>query len=138
MASSGTAGYGAALAYGAALGSETTDIAQITDVNWTGYTSDDVDITNQDSSNGIREFLCGLTDPGNCEWEMVFKKAELTAAISVLRANKYWKITLSDTSTIQFYGYWADLGVASPLGDAVKITGCRAKVSGSITFTAAA
>jgi hypothetical protein len=56
-------------------------LAGVTSISPPSESTDIIDTTDMDSSGGIREFIQGLTDPGECSIEMNFVPSSTTDAL---------------------------------------------------------
>jgi len=145
MAADATKGYGAVLYYGdssTVAGSTTwTAVAQVRDITLPTVEADDIDVTNQDSTGGAREYIPGLIEGGECEFELLFKKSAVTAVYALLATQKGWRVTVNDHATAdskwEFDGYVKSFGGEIPLEDPVMCS-VTIKVTGKPAFTASA
>jgi predicted secreted protein len=148
MPSTATRGYATKLRK--VSGTNSTVLAQIRDITGPGSEADDIDVSNTDSTNRRREFIAGMVDEGEVEFDLVYVKAQA----SVLKAlvggptgtsvTDSFEIELSDRtntsgtgSVIAFGGYVKALGFEAPFEDKVTNT-ATIKLSGEVTFTPSA
>ena len=138
--STGTPGYGTTFEYGAA-DPPATLLAQVRNVSVGGITVEDLDISNFDSPDHYREFIAGFIDGGTIDIEGIYKKAGVTALVTLLSpdytttGNFYFQITWADGSYFDWRGYCNNIGIATPLdGDTVNIT-ATFKIANKPTFT---
>lgn len=130
-------------------------VAQLKDVPWPEFECDDVDITNMDSPDATREFIAGISDGGEVEFEMIFKTETVAYIDGLFRkkrlfrlcfprrnnmdydldeANQYAGTPPESTPRIDFSGYIKKRGGESPVEDAIMTT-VTVKVSSKPVFT---
>lgn len=122
-----------------------TAIAKLTEIGEFGIgEGDDIDVTNHDSSAGIREFVRGLVDPGEIsftgQWEgAASQKLPMTGSNTGISNGPttsldYFKIVLpSSLGTWTGRGYWKSFKVNPQLDGLMEFTG-SIKVSGAPSF----
>ena len=114
-------------------GTASTAIAGITSIGGPSMEGEDIDITDMDSTNGFKEFLPGLVDPGEVELGMNYTKAEAALLHASWRVTSAYKVVFPDASSWSFNGYLKSIGVESNHDD--KITSDSTyKISGKPTF----
>lgn len=118
-------------------------VGQVLDI--TGPTSEfeDVDVTTRDTTDFYREFLSGLSNPGELTFEIVFDPA-LASHISLLtlhaaRTSVAWKLTwpTATAKMCTFSGYVKAASPAIPLEGRLTCN-FTVKISGGVTWTAVA
>ena len=114
----------------------TTLVGQILDASAPEAQVDSVETTNNDSASGLKEFIPGLQDNGQFTFQALYLKTRETALRALLRATKYWRITLPDSSTYDFQGFITSMGTALPRGENM-VNNLTIKITGAVTFTAA-
>jgi len=92
-----------------------TDIAQIRNISGPSMSSDPIDVTSHDSTNGYREFVVALKDMGEITLDLIYDPDQATHANSsgglfyeyTQATKKAYRLTLVDTSptTIKFQAY---------------------------------
>jgi len=128
-------GYSTTIKYGTSGGSPTTLLGQVMDVTAPDQSVDDVEFTNNDSANGFKEYIPGLSDGGTVSFEVVYEESKNATMQTLLGAMKSWEITLPDDSTWDFEGYVNGLGHDVPVGDLVK-NSVSIKIDGKPSFSA--
>ena len=141
--------FGTILAFDPTGGTTYVDIAYVHDISGPNITRGDVDVTNHDSTDGYREFLPGLTDPGDVTFQIGFDPLDAdhtqgagTGLLGDFAFNDgcdptNWEITLNvcaGTAVWTFEGYvnsWS--GVYAVEGELLADIGV--KVAGKPTLT---
>ena len=102
MPSTGTCGFGTTF-----KGTTAGTVAQVRDIRGPNQTAEDVDISNNDSTSGYKEFVKGMIDGGEVTLDLVYKSAEGTRAETTLATTTEdaWTITLPEGSKWVFNGY---------------------------------
>lgn len=114
-----------------------TTIAEVKTIAGPTFTNDIIDITNHDSLNGVREFLAGLTDPGDLTFGLNFQPNEAThsaatgtLSLLVSKARRNYRIVFpSAVATWQLRGVITGHPVNFPIDDVLsadvtlKVTG---------------
>ncbi|MGE5589201.1 MAG: hypothetical protein ACM3ZA_01020 [Bacillota bacterium] len=134
-------GYGTKLQAGDGAQPEVfTDVALLTSIGGISLEADDVEITTYASPDGFKEFMRGLVDAGEVEFEGIFTNdASQTALFTDLASGagpdktKNWKIVLPGTpalATWSFAGYLKSFAVdPSSINDKIAFSG-TIKVTG--------
>lgn len=132
-------GYGSALASGGTTGGSYTTIAQLKKFGFNGLKAEFDDITNLSSPTIFKEWMKTVVDGDTVQYDGVFNPADPTAesllaniAIAGSAALYYWKITLTDTSTLIFQGYVQEFKFGAEYNKAITFSGAI-KIVGSIT-----
>ena len=135
--------YGSKLQLGDGASPENfTDVAEITELKPPSESRDDIEVSNNSSSNGTREFIAGWRDPGevtfSANWLPTNATQDSTTGLRAAYAtntNQNWKIVLpSSIVTIAFAGHLNMLETDLPLDAQAQING-TIKVSGAITYS---
>lgn len=118
-----------------------TEIAEIFDFTPPNETTDTIDATNFQSPNRYREFIMGLTDPGEISFEMNFVPGS-TSETKILAAKasqtaKTGRITFPNDWTWTFDVLITGYEPAVPADDKMTAT-VTGKVSGSVVRAAGA
>ena len=114
--SDATIGYGSKLRRGNGDGPpETfTPIAEVVSVEPPDQEADDVEVTNLDSPDGFKEYIAGMTEPGECSLEINFLPGNAshnaTTGLLADKASgevKNWELEFSDpgATKCRFSGY---------------------------------
>lgn len=143
MASGAFWAYGSALQLGDGAVSEAfTSIAEITKLVPPGMKRDSIEVTNQQSTEGWKEFIPGWRDGGEVEIEANWLPTNAThnASTGLVETfadnvNHNFRIVLPDNIlTISFAGHLSGVEPDLPLEDK-GILSCKIKVSGKVTFS---
>jgi len=132
--SDGIVGLGTTLA-----GATTGTVGNITDLSHTGARTDEIDKSTCDSSNGFKEYLFGLMDPGTLTLTVNYDGSAAGVANSLYtnweaKTSEVWTITFSDTSTFACSGTIIELGEALTF-DGKVTQNITIKLTGDPTFT---
>lgn len=141
MPTNAAIGYGSTFGIGDDLSPPGYDtLAEVVSITPFGYSRGAVDVTTMDSTSAFREFVAGLTDPGEVSLELNFVPG--TAAASTLLAefddrnvNEY-RITFPDTSTFDFDGFCTGFSTEDPIDDKMSATATY-KITGKPVLTQA-
>lgn len=132
-ASTASKGFGSQLGYGATP----TKVGQVRDVSLGGIEWDSIDITSLDSDDGFREFIAGLADAGDIEFDLIFKKTVFTTLYTKGGVSDSWTWTFSDGSKLVFNGFISSFGIEVPFEEEISQK-IKIKISGKPVFTAGA
>lgn len=118
---------------------EWDDIAEVFNVTPPNFTTDQVDVTHNQSPNRTREFIPGLIDPGEASFEMNFiPSTSLTSSDRILQELRdsgdvaTCRIVFPNSVTWEFLGSVTGYEITSATEDKMTAT-ITIKVSGSIT-----
>ena len=119
-----------------------TAIAELLELTPPSESRDDIEVSNNSSTNGTREFIAGWRDPGEVEFKANWLPTNVTQDKTTgLRSvyndnvNHNWKIILpASIVTISFAGHLSKLETELPLEEQAQISG-TIKVSGAITYS---
>jgi len=135
-------GHGTFLQVGDGAGPEVfTTIAKLTEVGEFGGDVDDIDITNHDNAEAVREYTRGLAEPGEITftgiWVLHATQLEAFAEVFAgLGPNRNFKIILPDSMGVAlFNGYFAGFRLNPAIDAAITFSG-RIKISGDFTLAA--
>lgn len=113
-------------------------IAEITNMTPPNQQVDQVDVSNMDSANRTREFIAGLTDPGEMTVEMNFVPNSTTDALIRARrlAGDYQnaKIVFPNGAQWVFAAFVSGYEISTPIDDKMTAT-LTLKVAGAITVS---
>jgi len=113
-------------------------VAYFKSLSWDGPSCGSIDVTDSSSTNLWREYIAGLKEAGNLTLTLQFNKTLWASLISALGTDDTWTLTLSDGSTMACSGFLqAGPGFSGALEDGVD-SDVTIKLSGAVTFTAAA
>jgi len=89
-------------AYGAKVNWNSNDIAEATNIQFSGQSVDMLDVSNHDSTNEFREFIAGLIDGGEITFEANFKSTDTTGQIALhtdfqAKTSRTCQLTLPDS-----------------------------------------
>jgi predicted secreted protein len=134
-------GYGSKLASGGTTGSPYVNVAQLKKVNFSGLKADFDDITNLDSPTIFKEYMKTVVDGDTVQFDGVMNPADPTTqsllaniAIPGSAALYFWKITLTNGSTLVFTGYVQDFKFGAEYNKAITFSG-TIKIVGNVTAT---
>lgn len=115
MSTTATLGFASKL-FASADGTTYTAIAQTLDLKSPEPDTAKVKITNNDSPGNTQEYVAGLIDPGDSEFETIATPAQMAILYGYFtsRANMYWKETYPDGSG------WKWIGFVSKIGEETK------------------
>ncbi|MGF7161286.1 hypothetical protein FHS85_002921 [Rhodoligotrophos appendicifer] len=130
-----TIGYGSTFAIGDGGSPEVfTALAEVYDITPPSDTLDVIDATHMTSPNATREFILGLSDPGECSFEMNFIPGSdadaAIQAVKVARQRVNCRITFPNNVTWTFSGILTGYEPAVPTEDKMTAT-VTFKVTGS-------
>lgn len=119
----------------AASGVDWQEIAEVYDISAPSFTIDEIDATHMQSPNRTREFIAGLTDPGECSFEMNFIPGSdsdvLLQRIRSTGEQVTCRITFPNDVTWTFTGILRTYEPSIPTADKMTAT-VTFRVSGSI------
>jgi predicted secreted protein len=134
-------GYGSHIASGGTTGSAYTNVAQLKKVNFSGLKAEFDDITNLDSPSIFKEWMKTIVDGDTVSFDGVMNPADPTTqslltniGTSGSAALFYWKITLTNGSTLVFQGYVQDFKFGAEYNKAITFSG-TIKIVGNVTAT---
>lgn len=137
--SEATVGYGSSLFY-SVDGTAYTEVAQTVDLSGPEPEVGDVAITNNDSPDNTKEYIPGMIEPGEQEFEVVYKKA-VCAALYGMFGNGityFWRELYPDGSKWEFKGYLKGFGTEAPTEDEAIRNTITIKLTTKPVFTAGA
>lgn len=114
-------------------------IARLTEIGELTASADDVDISNHDQAAAVREFIRGMTDPGEISgtgiWIGDDSQFEIHSNLLLgLVPNKNFQLTLpAGMGVAQFAGYFGEFRLNPQLEDRIEF-GYRIKISGTWTL----
>lgn len=140
-------GFGSHLASGGVAGSAYTNVAQLKNIDFDGIKCDFDEITNMDSPTGgaglsiFKEYLKTVIDGGSVKFDGVLNPADPTTQalftnlqLAGQTALYYWKVTLTDGSTLVFQGYVENFQIKDVYNKAISFSG-GLKIVGPINPT---
>lgn len=118
------------------VGSVTGAIGNLTNIDWDGITSEDVENTDFDSPKKIQTFEGGLIDPGTLAADLNFSAAlkETILAAVIRNTNETWTITLPSGDASTYTGRLKSMGMAIPMRDKMTMP-IAIKFSGEPSFS---
>lgn len=115
-------------------------IAEVFDISPPNETTDVIDATTFGSADGMREYILGLTDPGECSFEMNFVPGSASEqkilTVKAARAAKKFRIVFPNLATWTFSGLLTGYEPAVPNDDKMTAT-VTIKLTGSVLREAA-
>ena len=134
-------GYGSKLASGGTTGASYTNVAQLKKFNFSGLKAEFDDITNLDSPSIFKEWMKTIVDGDTVSFDGVMNPADPTTqalltniATAGSAALFFWKITLTNGSTLIFTGYVQDFKFGAEYNKAITFSGAI-KIVGNVTAT---
>lgn len=130
-------GYGSKLEVEDAAGSGNfIELAEITSVTAPNEQTDDVDVTHMQSPGSTREFIQGLTDGGECEFELNWIPGSATDEFIKTwrqsRERRTARIVYPNAETDTFLSYVKGYARMAPLEDKLAAT-LTLKVAGAVS-----
>lgn len=116
-----------------------TTVARLTEIGEFGGDVDDIDITNHDNAEAVREYIRGLAEPGEISftgiWIADVTQFDLHAKVfEGIVPNENFQIVLpADMGIATFSGFVAGFRLNAQMEDRIEFTG-RIKLSGSFTL----
>lgn len=119
-------GYGSRLYLGsnALITATFTELGEVTNISGPNYSTDSVDVTHMQSPDGFREFVCGLTDPGEVSFDFNYVPGNPTDEIldelydiDPVSRKRSWKITFPNGGQFIFQGFMTSWERTSPTED---------------------
>ena len=139
MATTASIGNGAQFQIESATPGTWTAISEVFDITPPNETSDVIDVTSFGSPEGQREYIVGLTDPGECSFEMNFTPGSASEGLlltaKAARAAKNFRIVFPNDQTWTFSGLLTGYEPSMPNDDKMTCT-VTIKVTGSVVRAA--
>lgn len=133
MATSASIGNGAQFQIESTTPGTFTAVAEVYDITPPNETTDIIDVSHMMSTD--REFIMGLTDPGECSFEMNFVPGSASEALllaaKAARAAKNFRIVFPNLATWTFGGLLTGYEPAMPNDDKMTCT-VTIKVTGAV------
>lgn len=135
--------FGAALAWDPAGGTSYVTVGQVKDINGPSLTRSTIDVTDHDSTDGFREFVSGLVDPGEISFTIGYDNgnaqhaALLTNMASDSCTMAAWQLTLnvcSGTAVWTADGFVTGFAPSTPI-EGENTVAVTVKVSGKPVLT---
>lgn len=115
-----------------------TLVPEVTNIGGPSETSDEIDVTNLDSTGGRREFIAGFKDGVDCpvECNYVAGSAAQQAFLALYDSATVarFRVTLPNTATIDFDAFMKGRERSFGVGEAVKIN-ATLRITGVVDFT---
>jgi len=112
-----------------------TPLAEVLDITGPEFDLAQIEVTNQDSPAGFREFIPGIADPGTLSFDLNYIKTTMTSVANLRGVNRYWKVTFNDNSVWAGQGFINKHGQMTPHSEVMAIR-VEIKCSGSWSFSA--
>ena len=118
-ASNASAGFGSIIAYSTTSGGTFAKIGQSIDLETPTTEVGEIKITNNDSPANSHEYIPGMIEPGEMEFEIIYFKTMHEALLSLAGNNLiYWfKETFPDGTISTFPGFFKSVGIATKTED---------------------
>jgi hypothetical protein len=124
-------GYGSKLSLGSSTAASATytELGEVTSIGGPGYSTDAVDVTHMQSPDAFREFVVGLTDPGELSLEMNYVPGGATEMLldelydipPQSRARR-WRQEFPDGNVAIHFGFMTNWERNIPLDDKMSMT----------------
>jgi len=99
-------------------GSSSGVLGKLTNIDYSGLTEDEIDVTNADSTEKWNEFEGGFKDPGIIRADLLFDAATLETILDAFAGdNETWTLA-KDTKTLQVSGHIRSANLSLPLRSA--------------------
>jgi hypothetical protein len=145
MSTQPTIGYGSKLRRGNGDGPPETysDVARVVSIEPPSQEADDVEVTDLDSPDGFKEYIAGMTEPGECSFEINFLPSHPShnATTGLLAdkasgAKKNWEIEFSDEGATKchFAAYVKGFGPSTVSPNDPLRANVTLKLSGTVTW----
>ena len=139
-----TAAYGSKIAVQYAQTGSYTDIASVGDFTGPDISIETIDTTTHDSADNFNEFVSGMADGGEVNFDLVFNPNDAThetlynAVAARLKHNFYVKlpgwVSTGGGGYLAFAGVFTKMGLSFPIKDKVGAS-MTIKVSGKPVYT---
>lgn len=116
-----------------------TTIARLTEVGEFGGDVDDIEITNHDSADAVREYIRGLAEPGEIAFTGIWIADDtqfeaFSEVFAGIVPNRNFRVTLpNDMGVATFEGFFAGFRLNPSIDGRIEFSG-RIKLSGAFTF----
>ena len=95
-------------------------IGKLTNVDFSGLVSDEIDVTNFDSDD-YNEYEAGFIDSGTLTADLLYVPATFNTIIDAFAAaNELWTLALNDSRSLFTHGHIRSVAFSLPLRDAAK------------------
>lgn len=117
-----------------------TTIARLTEIGEFGGDVDDIDITNHDNAEAVREYVRGLAEAGEIPFTGIWTAHESQFDVHVktfegIVPNENFRVILpADMGIVECHGYIGGFRLNPQMEDRIEFGG-RIKLSGSFTLT---
>ena len=132
-------GYNSKLFYGNTGTTGTNITNEVTPMNMMpmpGISVDDVEVTNYQSPSSYKEFLAGLKDGGELEFEVQYAETIYNTIFGLIGVVKAYRIVMPDGTYFHSEAYINNVGGSNPKGDMSTFT-FKVKLTGVPTLTVA-
>lgn len=136
-ASTATKGYGSILAHATTFAGTYTAIAQTVDLAGPEPEVGDINVTNNDSPSNTKEYIPGMIEPGEQDFEVIYKKAEAAILAGMLGDGivYFWRETYPDGSKWEYPAYMKKIGTEAPTEDGAIRNSITLKLTSKPVFT---
>lgn len=126
----------AMIGYGARVFAGSDEIAECSNITPPNFETDDVDVTHMQSPNRTREFIAGLTDPGEASFEINWVPSSATdillLGLKTSGATVTWKFQWPNGTYWEFPGYVKGFEPSAATEDKMTAT-ITIRVGGDVT-----
>ncbi|HEV7299256.1 MAG TPA: phage tail tube protein [Tepidisphaeraceae bacterium] len=135
--STATKAYGSKIAVSATDASY-VDIAQTVDLAGPSPEVGEISITNNDSPDNCKEYLPGMIEPGELEFEIVYEKEQCADLYAMFGDDivYFWRETYPDGSTWKFKGFLKSFGTEGETEDGALTNTISIKLTSKPVYTA--
>lgn len=118
-------------------GATSGSVGHIRSVSLSGIETEEVEVTTMSSSDAFREYVTGLSDPGEIQLDIVYTKTSFNTVFNALgdSANEEWTVTFPDSSTFKCSGFLKSVSIDSQMDEVIEGVAVL-RLSGKPTFTA--
>lgn len=121
--------------YGTVLRKGGSEIAQVREITGPSNELNDVDASYLNMTNPVREFVAGLSTPGELTFTMLMTSGSLNTIYTdyLARSNNTYTLTWPNGSSWSFSAYPKKVEPKTQLDDVIMVD-CSLKISGKPTF----
>lgn len=112
-------------------------LSEINSITGPGKSRETIEVTRLEDSDGYRQYIGGLRDPGTVTLNMNYTKEGYALLNGDFESNvpQNYEIVLPDHSNFEFKGLLTELPLTIPMGDKITVD-VTIKISGPVTVDA--